>query len=514
MPTQYDSKRHVKVRDLFPEIIEGYFDCCSIAIPTKFARRLSNAVADKYFEEDVNTDKFRSWQQKIAELTRKEIAGYFGTNPKNISYGNNTTDCIDVVMHLLQVKPNDEVILTEAEYEPTKLSFRYAIPGYVNNILHVLKKLKKGMQSLSLSQIYEMGLTIQNYGLLSGSLTPRNLGWHLEALDTEKIKAAYNTPLRTTTVPLGKDNEEFMEILESAISDKTKILYISHVTRTNGRILPIEKVGEIARKHSTKSNRIYTLIDGALAPGGINPKELQLDKIGIDFYATCGHKLLLGEPATGILYSNSEHLGLVENLLKSSYKPLLKEFQFHPELGIDPEIRGEVEKLKSKLRTLSSDYLLRMIDLPHLYPAAIAQTEVKRTYLDEPFPVSYWLNHISSFRISMPEVTSLNYSLQLLKGFGWDKLENNQRELRNMTVEGLKKIPNLKIYSPLDGSGSPAILSFSFKGADPRELREKLEKQGIKLSYIDNPESLRVSFSLPNNEEDVTKLLKKLNESL
>jgi selenocysteine lyase/cysteine desulfurase len=514
MSAQYDSKSHIKVRDLFPKTIEGYFDFCSIAIPTRFATKLSDAVANRYFMKDVNTDEFRSWQQKISEDTRKEIADYFGTNPKNISYGNNTTDCIDVAMHLLQVKPNDEVILTEAEYEPTKYVFRYAIPAYVNNIIRVLKEIKNGIKSLSLRQLYEMGLTIQNYGLLSGSLTPRSLGWHLEVLNAERVKEAYNTPLKTTTVSLGKDDEEFLKILENTITNKTKVLYISHITRTNGRILPIEKVGELARKHSNKSNRIYTLIDGAMAPGNINPKRLQLDKMGIDFYATCGHKLLLGEPATGILYIKPEHLDLIENLSKSSYQPLMKEFQFHPDLGMDSKVKGEVEKLKSKLRKLPLNSLLNMIELPYVYPAAFVQTDVERTYLYDFMPLVYWLSHISSFRISMPEIASLKYSLKLLTDFGWDKLENNQRKLRNIVVGGLEKIPNVNIHSPFDESGSPAILSFSFKGADSRELQEKLEKQGIKLSHIDNPESLRVSFSLPTNEEDVTKLLKKLNESL
>jgi len=71
-----------------------------------------------------------------------------------------------------------------------------------------------------------------------------------------------------------------------------------HIVNTNGMILPVKEVSELAHKKG-----ILVAVDGAQAAGML---QFDLHNLGCDFYAVSSHKWLFSPKGVGIFYARSE----------------------------------------------------------------------------------------------------------------------------------------------------------------------------------------------------------------
>ncbi len=110
------------------------------------------------------------------------------------------------------------------------------------------------------------------------------------------------------SIPISS-SEEIVERLWQWVTKKTRAIYLSHITSPTAIRLPIEEICTRAREAN-----ILTVIDGAHAPGQI---ELNLNKIGADFYTGNFHKWALSPKGAGFLYARPEVQHLVEPLVVS-----------------------------------------------------------------------------------------------------------------------------------------------------------------------------------------------------
>jgi len=97
---------------------------------------------------------------------------------------------------------------------------------------------------------------------------------------------------------LPSDPAEIVDVYHRAISPRTRVISMCHVINTNGLILPVREVVEMARPRG-----ILVAVDGAQAPGMIN---VDLRELGCDFYAASSHKWLFSPKGVGIFYSRLE----------------------------------------------------------------------------------------------------------------------------------------------------------------------------------------------------------------
>jgi selenocysteine lyase/cysteine desulfurase len=91
-----------------------------------------------------------------------------------------------------------------------------------------------------------------------------------------------------------KDAGEILNRINDAITPRTRIMFVSHISTATGVVLPAKEIAALAR-----SKGIVSAFDGAHAPGMIG---LDLNDIGCDLYTGSMHKWLFATKGTGFLY--------------------------------------------------------------------------------------------------------------------------------------------------------------------------------------------------------------------
>lgn len=180
---------------------------------------------------------------------REALAAEIGAQPDDLVAVTNTTEGINVVARALPLRPGIEVLITDNEYGAVERTWRF---------------------------------NCRKHG----------------------------TDLVTAQVPFPITSEaDFIEAVWSRVTDRTRVLAISHVTSPTGLIFPI---AELVRR--ARSSGILTVIDGAHAPGFI---PLDLDALGADFYVGNAHKWMMAPKGAAFLHARKDVQGLLEPLVVS-----------------------------------------------------------------------------------------------------------------------------------------------------------------------------------------------------
>lgn len=110
---------------------------------------------------------------------------------------------------------------------------------------------------------------------------------------------AERTGAKVLPIDVTPEGELDMDSFHSLLSDRTRILAITHVSNALGTVNPVADM--VAR---AKTQGVITLVDGAQAVGHFQPDVQALD---CDFYVFSAHKLF-GPTGIGVLYGKAELL--------------------------------------------------------------------------------------------------------------------------------------------------------------------------------------------------------------
>ena len=94
--------------------------------------------------------------------------------------------------------------------------------------------------------------------------------------------------------------ENLLTDFERAITPRTRVIAITHLTSTTGIQYPAREIAALARKHN-----IYMHLDGAQTFGAF---DVNLEEIGCDSYSASAHKWLMGPLEAGILWVRAERI--------------------------------------------------------------------------------------------------------------------------------------------------------------------------------------------------------------
>jgi len=197
---------------------------------------------------------------------------------------------------------------------------------------------------------------------------------------------------------------QVVQLLERAVSKRTKVISFCHVTR-GGWLFPTKEICEMARRHG-----ILSLVDGAQAIGMVSTN---LHDLGCDLYATSLHKWMVAPSGNGMLYVRREMNPRLSSLFGLQSQKILKASQhempgtlalpvrvavgsaaaFIEEIGID-NIEARNRFLSTYLRDqLGKIKRVRLLGSPSspvcspgitlFEPEGIPATELQATILDQ-----------------------------------------------------------------------------------------------------------------------------------
>jgi cysteine desulfurase/selenocysteine lyase len=246
-----------------------------------------------------------------------------------------------------------------------------------------------------------------------------------------------------------------LQLINDAITPKTKAVCFSHITCSTGMKLPAKEIVDYCRKKG-----VYTCIDGAQALGMF---KIDLKDINPDFYTASGHKWLTGPKGTGILFIN-------KNIINK----------------IKPVFAGAYTDTKYDLNNLILEY------------RDTAQRE------------EYGTRNTSL-------ALGFGAAIDFISGIGIDHIEKRGAQLAQLFIERMFDYPEIEILTPDNKAYAASIVTFKIKGINYLDAIKKLNSEkNIRLRgiYESNLNAIRVSFAFYNNEEEVTLLANGLKEML
>ena len=178
---------------------------------------------------------------------RVAVAAEVGAAPDDLVGLTNATTGLNIVAQSLNLKPGDEILTTDHEYAALEKTWAYVCRRTDAVVKHV-------------------------------------------------------------TIPLPLMNEaQFAGALLAGITDRTRVLFLSHITSATALVFPIKRIVAEARARG-----IITVIDGAHTPGHI---PLNLDALDADYYAGNCHKWMMAPKGAAFLH--------VRRALQASLNPLV-----------------------------------------------------------------------------------------------------------------------------------------------------------------------------------------------
>ncbi|MDO8628266.1 MAG: cysteine desulfurase [Nanoarchaeota archaeon] len=147
-----------------------------------------------------------------------------------------------------------------------------------------------------------MSINMVAYGLIptlpkKSEILTTQLEHHSNFVPWQQLSKQYGHTF--STVAPTEEGNITPELIEEAITKKTKILALTHSSNVTGKINDIRKITDIAHDHN-----VTVIVDGAQAAPSI---PLNLKQLDIDYYTCSGQKMLM-PTGTGILYGKEEQL--------------------------------------------------------------------------------------------------------------------------------------------------------------------------------------------------------------
>ena len=328
-------------------------------------------------------------QEPRKEQVRRQLARMFGCSPEEIAVTRNASEALETCILGLDLEPGDEVVACD-----------------------------------------------QNYPRMLQTWRQR------EARDGIRLKT-FPAP----TNPSSK--EELFELVVEAVTEKTRVIEVCHVTNLNGQIWPVREICRFGRERG-----IEVIVDGAHAFAHF---PFERDDLECDYYGTSLHKWLCASHGTGFLYVRKEKIRDLWPLMAPP-NPKSEDIRKFEEIGTHPAANhnaiaeavvfhegiGSARKA-ARLRHLNRRWIagiegrrgarvltndaddqscgLRLLHLPGLDPAAVGRTLLERYGI-----ITTTIRHRVGGHVSPPPP--------------------GERDQRPIQFEGLRITPN--VYTTLE----------------------------------------------------------------
>ena len=259
-------------------------------------------------------------------------------------------------------------------------------------------------------------------------------------------------------IPMSQTGVLEMDVYNTLLSEKTKLVFVNHVSNALGTVNPIDEIIKEAHAIGAK-----VLIDGAQAAPHI---KADLQALDVDFYVTSAHKLC-GPTGVGMLYGKESLLNML------------------------PPYQGGGEMI-AEVRFEKTTYA----DLPHKFEAGtpnIAGGIAFGAALD-------YMNGIGFDTIAAYEQELLDYATEQLKAIDGVRIYGEAPQKTAVVSFNVNEIHPYDIGSILDKLG--IAVRTGHHCAQPI------------MDFYKIPGTVRASFSFYNTKEEIDMMIKALKRAI
>jgi isopenicillin-N epimerase len=274
-------------------------------------RVVTEALA-RYIWQQEDATAYIMWEllEPQSESIRTGLAELFGCDREEIAITRNASESLEILLTGMDFKPGDEILTTTQDYP---------------RMLTTLRQRQR-----------REGLVLK---LVKIPIPPQ---------DPSEITASF----------------------ERGITNRTRLILISHMVNLTGQITPVRAVCDMARARG-----IETIVDGAHSFAQFDFKR---EALGCDYFGTSLHKWLYAPKGTGLLYVRQDKIERIWPLMAAEEKQAtdirkFEEIGTHsaaPKLAIGEALLfhngiGPARK-EARLRYLSRYWMNRLKDLPRV----------------------------------------------------------------------------------------------------------------------------------------------------
>ena len=322
---------------------------------------LDAMIRDLKFSNELPVNHMWSVLEPRVESVRRDLAKDFGCDPEEMAITRNASEALEIMIFGLDLKAGDEVIVTN-----------------------------------------------QNYGRMITSWDQRV---RRDGIVLKQV--AFKVPPPSP--------QYLVDQFRAAITPRTKVIEVTHITNLTGQIMPVREIVDMARPLG-----IEVFVDGAHAYAHF---PFQCDDLKCDYYGTSLHKWLLAPIGTGFLYVRKDKQ---RNLwpLMAAPKEMDENIRKYEEIGTHPAANHNAisaalafhrsigsERKIARLRYLRDRWAKRLLaessrvtiptQLDTLYAGAIALVGLNGV---DPVKLHGWLldkHRIQTVAIVHPEFSGL-----------------------------------------------------------------------------------------------------------
>jgi isopenicillin-N epimerase len=202
--------------------------------------RVVHEAMKRYLDISNQAPVYHMWQilEPNLETVRRRLAAEFGCDAEELAVTRNASEALQIAQLGIDLAPGDEVLTTNQDY-------------------------------------------------------PRMLDTWQQRVRRDRIV------LRQISFPVPPPSQaDLLARFEKAITPRTKVIHVCHITNLTGQIFPVRDICRMARARG-----IRTIVDGAHAFAHF---PFSLADLECDYYGTSLHKWLLAPVGTGFLYVRRE----------------------------------------------------------------------------------------------------------------------------------------------------------------------------------------------------------------
>ena len=216
--------------------------------------RIVTEALVRYIWQQEDATAYTMWQilEPQSETIRTGLAEMFGCDREEIAITRNASESLEILLMGMDFKPGDEILTTTQDYP---------------RMLTTLRQREK-----------REGLVLK---LIQIPVPPKNLN-------------------------------DISSLFERGITNRTKLILISHQINLTGQITPVKAVCDTAR-----AKGIETIVDGAHSFAQFDFKQKDL---GCDYFGTSLHKWLFAPKGTGLLYVKRDKIEKLWPLMAAESK--------------------------------------------------------------------------------------------------------------------------------------------------------------------------------------------------